>query len=81
MKTNVRSKIGSTPAHDAAALGNLNALIWLVEKGECCLSDKDKEGATVLHVAARSRLKVLQFNSFAFQNTLIYLGASNILKN
>lgn len=53
MKANVRSKVGSTPAHDAAALGKLSALIWLLKNGECCVFDEDNEGATVLHVSAR----------------------------
>ena len=62
MKANIRSKVGSTPAHDAAALGKLSALIWLLKNGDCCVFDEDNEGATVLHVSAR--LVVKTFNCF-----------------
>lgn len=53
MKANLRSRVGSTPAHDAAALGKLGALIWLLKNGGCCVFDEDNEGATILHVACR----------------------------
>lgn len=45
--------MGALPIHDAAALGKLSALVWLVRNAQCSLMDRDKEGATVLHVASR----------------------------
>lgn len=53
MRANVRSFVGATPAHDAAAMGKLPALVWLLRNTDCTLWDRDKDGATVLHIAAR----------------------------
>lgn len=53
MQANVRTYLGSTPGHDAAAFGKLSALIWLLKNGHCSLADRDNEGATVLHISAR----------------------------
>lgn len=43
----------STPAHDAAALGSLKSLQWLVKRGRYLLLEKDLDGCNVLHLAAR----------------------------
>ncbi len=48
-----RSKVGATPAHDAAATGKLNSLIWLLSNTGCSVEDSDSSGATVVHLAAR----------------------------
>lgn len=48
-----RTLVGATPLHDTAALGQLGALKWLLQHTTCSLRDKDHEGCTVLHLAAR----------------------------
>ena len=46
---------GSTPAHDAAAAGNLEAVQWLLQNTGCEVNDQDGTGATMLHLACRFR--------------------------
>lgn len=53
MKASIRSHLGTSPAHDAAAFGKLSALIWLLKNGHCSIDDRDNEGSTVLHISAR----------------------------
>lgn len=48
-----RTLVGATPLHDAAVLGQLGALKWLLQHTTCSLRDTDHEGCTVLHLAAR----------------------------
>lgn len=45
--------LGSTPAHDAAAAGNLEAVKWLLENTGCQVNDQDGTGSTMLHLASR----------------------------
>ena len=48
-----RTRVGASPLHDAAVLGELNAIKWLVQQTACSLRDTDRDGCTVLHLAAR----------------------------
>jgi len=43
------------PAHDAAFEGKLSVLASLVAKNPKCLSERDAEGRTPLHLAAQVR--------------------------
>lgn len=49
----VQCEVGATPLHDAAALGHLSSLQYLVRHSRHGLRLTDKDGANVLHVAAR----------------------------
>lgn len=49
-----RTVVGATPLHDAAALGQLDAMRWLLSSTRCHLQDADYDGNNVLHLAARS---------------------------
>lgn len=53
MNANIKSRSGALPAHDAAALGKLNALSWLLKNTNTSLWERDHCGQTFLHVAAR----------------------------
>lgn len=44
---------GMTAAHDAAALGQLQCLQYLLESTHCSAKDRTLEGATVLHIACK----------------------------
>lgn len=48
-----RTSAFSTPAHDAAALGNLKSLKWLLKHDRQQLREKDIDGCNILHLAAR----------------------------
>ncbi|KAK3911756.1 Espin [Frankliniella fusca] len=48
-----RTVVGATPLHDAAALGQLAAMRWLLRNTRCHLHDTDYDGNNVLHLAAR----------------------------
>ncbi|KAJ9585315.1 hypothetical protein L9F63_002900 [Diploptera punctata] len=48
-----RTRVGATPLHDAAVLGELNAIRWLVQQTACNIRDADRDGCTALHLAAR----------------------------
>ena len=51
-----------TAAHDAAAMGHLECLIYLLQSTKCTASDQTEEGATVLHIACRfGRLPVVKW--------------------
>ena len=49
----VRCDVGATPLHDAAALGHITTLKYLNKHCKNALLLTDKDGASVLHVAAR----------------------------
>lgn len=49
----VKCDVGATPLHDAAALGHLSVLKYLKKHSRHTLDLTDKDGSTVLHVAAR----------------------------
>ena len=42
-----------TAAHDAAAMGQLDCLKYLLQETRCSPDDRTLEGATVVHVACR----------------------------
>lgn len=48
-----RTLIKSTPAHDAAALGHLKVLQWMLRNTWSQLDDVDVDGCNILHLAAR----------------------------
>lgn len=48
-----RTLILSTPAHDAAALGHLKVLQWVLRNTYSKLYDVDVDGCNILHLAAR----------------------------
>lgn len=48
-----RANDWSTPAHDAATLGHLKALQWVLRNTACRLHDHDVHGCNILHTAAK----------------------------
>ena len=51
-----------TAAHDAAALGQLQCLQYLLERTHCSAKDRTLEGATVLHIACKfGRVEVVRW--------------------
>ena len=53
---------GMTAAHDAAALGQLQCLQYLLENTHCSAKDRTLEGATVLHIACKfGRVEVVRW--------------------
>ncbi|KAH0623898.1 hypothetical protein JD844_007087 [Phrynosoma platyrhinos] len=78
---NQRANNGATPAHDAAAMGNLAELQWLIKDGgynkqvtftDLSLTTQDMEGATALHFAARE-------GHTAIADRLLLMGAKIVL--
>ncbi|KAK6630417.1 hypothetical protein RUM43_014762 [Polyplax serrata] len=43
----------STPAHEAAAFGNLTSLQWLLKRSRSLMQATDIDGCNILHLAAR----------------------------
>ena len=61
-KPSAQSRVGATPAHDAAAVGNIETLQWLLTNTDSYISDVDDTGATVVHLAARyGHLRMLKW--------------------
>ena len=61
-KPSTQSRVGATPSHDAAAVGNTDTLRWLLEHTDSHISDVDDTGATVVHLAARyGHLRMLKW--------------------
>ncbi|KAK2188138.1 hypothetical protein NP493_143g02034 [Ridgeia piscesae] len=61
-KPSAQSRVGASPSHDAAAVGNTETLRWLLEHTDSHISDVDDTGATVVHLAARyGHLRMLKW--------------------
>ena len=70
---------GATAAHDAAAVGHLDCLQFLLQHTHCSARDKTVEGASVLHIACRfGRGEVVRWLLNQGDSSSVDKGANNV---